>query len=568
MSRPPCLPPGLPTGRLPVHRRALAALLLLLPGSAGAVGGPAQDFRASPSAHDGQGALQLLHPDVGGRGAGYLGAFGTVGERFHSPDSRRRVSGLHLGGGYALADWLRVELDLPFLAAVTDGEGAEVGIGEAQLSATVPVFRLPDGRFGLGIAPFVQAPAQLAPGNADGALEGGAALLIGGAVDGGSWRVNAGLRASPSGAPVGDVGVGGAAHLSPGFGLGAELMARQPLGAAAPGAEVTANPVEGSLILLLGADRQQGAVIAFTTGLVPDAGSPQYRVTVGLSGRRAGTVGDPDGDGLFGLSDACPHSPEDKDEAEGQPVDGCYDPDNDLDGIPDALDRCPNEAEDEDGFQDRDGCQDPDNDFDGVPDTDDACPMTAGLQSAQGCPDGDGDGVGDALDECPTRPGRLSSFGCPDADGDRVPDFRDQCPGEAISPKLDPTESNGCPTRAYYAGGRIQILDKVNFETGSDVIREDSYGLLRDVARTILATSEIRRIEIGGHTDSVGSAAANLRLARRRAASVRAFLIAEGVPAKMLVSKGYGEAEPIDTNLTDAGRYQNRRVEFVVIETR
>src|SRR5262249_59256733 len=48
--------------------------------------------------------------------------------------------------------------------------------------------------------------------------------------------------------------------------------------------------------------------------------------------------------------------------------------DTDGDGIPDVLDKCPNEPEDKDGFQDMDGCPDPDNDGDGVPDTEDQCP--------------------------------------------------------------------------------------------------------------------------------------------------------------------------------------------------
>jgi hypothetical protein len=60
--------------------------------------------------------------------------------------------------------------------------------------------------------------------------------------------------------------------------------------------------------------------------------------------------------------------------------------DSDGDGVPDAVDKCPNDPEDRDGFQDQDGCPDPDNDGDGVPDDKDNCPDHAGPAAASGCP--------------------------------------------------------------------------------------------------------------------------------------------------------------------------------------
>ena len=76
--------------------------------------------------------------------------------------------------------------------------------------------------------------------------------------------------------------------------------------------------------------------------------------------------GDRDHDGIPDDVDRCPDQPEDRDG--WQDEDGCPDPDNDGDGIPDALDKCPNEPEDKDGFEDENGCPDPDNDRDGIPD--------------------------------------------------------------------------------------------------------------------------------------------------------------------------------------------------------
>ena len=71
--------------------------------------------------------------------------------------------------------------------------------------------------------------------------------------------------------------------------------------------------------------------------------------------------------------------------------DGCPDPDNDRDGIPDVSDKCPDEPEDKDGFEDGDGCPDLDNDKDGIPDVTDKCPdkpeTKNGFEDDDGCPD-------------------------------------------------------------------------------------------------------------------------------------------------------------------------------------
>ena len=60
------------------------------------------------------------------------------------------------------------------------------------------------------------------------------------------------------------------------------------------------------------------------------------------------------------------------------------------------------------------------------------------------------------------------------------------------------------------------------------------------------------RVEIQGHTDSVGTAAYNLKLSQRRAESVRSYLIMDGVPADQLAAKGYGESQPVASNKDDA----------------
>src|SRR5690606_21141679 len=157
------------------------------------------------------------------------------------------------------------------------------------------------------------------------------------------------------------------------------------------------------------------------------AGSPQYRVVVGVEWSPRDI--DSDRDGVMDGEDACPEHAEDLDGVADH--DGCPDPDIDADGVNDDVDRCVRRstrddvagfAEDRDGFEDEDGCPDPDNDGDGVPDTDDKCPNQAGVDAPQhtGCPvvDQDGDGMNDATDQCPTQPEDVDGFededGCPD----------------------------------------------------------------------------------------------------------------------------------------------------------
>jgi OOP family OmpA-OmpF porin len=69
-------------------------------------------------------------------------------------------------------------------------------------------------------------------------------------------------------------------------------------------------------------------------------------------------------------------------------------------------------------------------------------------------------------------------------------------------------------------------------------------------------------VEIAGHTDSVGADTYNLSLSQQRAASVKQFLVGNGIASYRLVAKGYGEISPIASNDTPTGRATNRRVEF------
>lgn len=80
----------------------------------------------------------------------------------------------------------------------------------------------------------------------------------------------------------------------------------------------------------------------------------------------------------------------------------------------------------------------------------------------------------------------------------------------------------------------------------------------------IVMTHPGLKLEVEGYTDNVGSDESNQRLSERRAESARNYLISQGVRPDMIVSRGFGEASPIASNDTEAGRSKNRRVEIVV----
>ena len=85
-------------------------------------------------------------------------------------------------------------------------------------------------------------------------------------------------------------------------------------------------------------------------------------------------------------------------------------------------------------------------------------------------------------------------------------------------------------------------------------------------AAALLQQHERVVVEVAGHTDSVGSDEYNQGLSERRADSVREYLTSKGVKASRLSSRGYGESRPIESNDTDEGRAENRRVELIILD--
>ena len=106
-------------------------------------------------------------------------------------------------------------------------------------------------------------------------------------------------------------------------------------------------------------------------------------------------------------------------------------------------------------------------------------------------------------------------------------------------------------------------LHVINFASGSAQIPADSYEFLRKAAQAMQNAPAGTVVEIGGHTDATGVAASNVQLSQRRAAAVRDYLVQQGVNPAALTSVGYGDARPVDTNATEGGRFNNRRIEFL-----
>ena len=133
-------------------------------------------------------------------------------------------------------------------------------------------------------------------------------------------------------------------------------------------------------------------------------------------------------------------------------------------------------------------------------------------------------------------------------------------------PPPPPPEPPPEPARVAVEESRIRVDEKIHFDTDSAVIDPVSDDLLREIAEVINSHQQIRLIRVEGHTDRVGSPRWNRILSRRRADSVVERLVENGVQAGRLVAEGFGRVRPIADNATEAGRAQNRRVEFNIIE--
>ena len=150
-------------------------------------------------------------------------------------------------------------------------------------------------------------------------------------------------------------------------------------------------------------------------------------------------------------------------------------------------------------------------------------------------------------------------------DATRDVEDREKC-AEQILVELDENERTG---KAGYPNldRLIRALNWliINFESGKWDIPEARKRILIKAAAHMKNLPNNVLIEIGGHTDNVGSDASNQVLSEKRATAVRDFLVSQGVRPGLLTTKGYGETKPKASNDTDQGRFDNRRIEYTVL---
>jgi OmpA-OmpF porin, OOP family len=150
-----------------------------------------------------------------------------------------------------------------------------------------------------------------------------------------------------------------------------------------------------------------------------------------------------------------------------------------------------------------------------------------------------------------------------DSDGDGVPDRLDECPNTPPGTEVD---RRGCAKEK-----QAIALRGVNFAFDRADLTPGSMRIL-DEAVSAMQGQPSMRVELAGHTDSIGSDGYNLRLSQRRAEAAKRYMGSRGIPNDRMVARGYGETEPIAPNTTPGGadnpegRALNRRTELRVLE--
>ncbi|MEA3371006.1 MAG: TolC family outer membrane protein [Campylobacterota bacterium] len=169
--------------------------------------------------------------------------------------------------------------------------------------------------------------------------------------------------------------------------------------------------------------------------------------------------------------------------------------------------------------------------------------------------DGDGDGVVDSKDMCPLTPKNVKVYpnGCAvDNDMDGVKDYKDQCLETPMGYEVNDV---GCA---------ISLNLGVNFKHQSDIIEKNSYDNIDKLATFVKRNSNYK-LNIIGHTSSIGDEKFNMQLSKKRALSVKRVLVEFGVSPETITTEGRGEYDPISDDSSAAGELLNRRVEIEII---
>lgn len=287
------------------------------------------------------------------------------------------------------------------------------------------------------------------------------------------------------------------------------------------------------------------------------------QISTGVTAFWFGRPRDTDEDGVPNKHDRCPETPT------GAVVDASGCPlDTDQDKVYDGLDKCAGTPVG--AIVDANGCP-LDGDGDGVFDGLDKCADTAKgvVVDALGCPiDSDGDAVFDGPDKCAETPrgSKVDANGCPlDADGDGVPDGIDSCPFTPLGALVN---AGGCPLApTYYEQQMLDdwVMRLTDLEFAPDSIRLLPQAMARiDSVGTVLQQWPMLKFDVGTHIDNQLDEARRQPLSHLRARAVLQYIYSKfpSLNSKNYWYTGYGDTRPLASNLTEAGRAQNRRVEF------
>ncbi|HEU0050304.1 MAG TPA: OmpA family protein, partial [Nitrososphaera sp.] len=111
--------------------------------------------------------------------------------------------------------------------------------------------------------------------------------------------------------------------------------------------------------------------------------------------------------------------------------------------------------------------------------------------------------------------------------------------------------------------GLVVNMPDVLFDSGQYTLKPAARERLARISGIVLAYPELR-LEVEGHTDSIGGDEFNQRLSEKRSASVRDYLVDSGVAMNNIIARGFGKTQPVADNGTSEGRKLNRRVEMIV----